>query len=185
MPGAGDIDDLLTPPNWRPGQDPINEVEAQELFHRARALAKQGADDFGGLIQNAPDREERLEAYQRHWHAQRRMDESILFERRQIHKAFLQYRREQAEPTNGGRKQSKQETSYPELSQRLPAGAQPLPMHGSLPMYNGVQQTHRPLSLWNHNDTASPSMGSYHLHQHLQSMGKFECPPTSFSNAKA
>ena len=171
FPSMGAVDDFLTPPNWLPGQDPIDEAEAQQLYDEARELAKQNADDYANLIEHNPDREERLEAFQKHWQAQRRMDESILVERSKIHKAFLQFKREQAELASGKRKQSKQETSYQGLPQRPLISAFPQSHWSLFPGFQSVQQAQLPGDPRTRNDTPSPPLGAYHLHQRLQLMG--------------
>lgn len=176
FPALGAIDDYLTPPNWRLGQDPINEAEAQQLYDRARELAKQHADDFVNLVRNDPNREERLEVFHQRWHAQRKMDESVLLERRKIYIAFLQFKQEQAELANGLRKQHKQEASYQEIFQRPLAGTLRLPLQSSFPAHYGVQQAHRPGYMWDRSDTPSPPLGAYHLHQRLQLKSKLDVP---------
>lgn len=166
---------LLAPPNWYPGQDPISEAEAQNLYDGARLTARKEADYIASLIENADDREERLETLEKHWHSQLRMDELIFRERCKIRTDFVQSQPERIEDTDGMHKLPKQNAPYRELSQRSLGGTLPSPMFGLHPASDGSQQIHQVPTGWNRKNTPSPSTGIHQPHGHLKLTGKIRC----------
>ena len=167
--------DLLAPPNWFPGQDPIREAEAQDLYDRARVTARKEADYIASLIEHADDREERLETLEEHWHSQLRMDELIFRERCRIRTDFVQSQPQRIEHTEGLHKLPRKNAPYRELSQRSLAGALPSPMIGLHPVSDGSQQIRQVPMSWNRKDTPSPSIGTHQPHGHLKLTGEIEC----------
>ena len=94
IPGVGHLGDLLAPPGWKLGDEPISEAESQKLFAASRAQAKdllnQSMSEASHLssADQAKHGAEKNEQYQ----TQRALDEYLLVERVKLH-AFWQERK--------------------------------------------------------------------------------------------
>ena len=94
IPGVGHLGDLLAPPGWKPGDEPVDEVEAQNIFAASRLKAKEVLDESmseTGQLSNA-DREKRAAEKNAQYQAQRILDEFLLIERIKLHQ-FWQERK--------------------------------------------------------------------------------------------
>lgn len=160
--GTEHVSDLLSPPNWQPGQEPIDEGEAKQLFDEAREIARRSADDFAKSIQQGEGHDQRLADFKKRCQAQRKLDELVLSERCAIRKAYLQYKREQADVINWQRDQYKQSALHQDC----------VPRHVLRGFHQGIHRANVLGGFANGNDTFSPPVGAFHLQNRLQSMGK-------------
>ena len=88
IPGIGHLGDLLTPPGWELGDEPINEVEAQQLFAASRSQAKVMLDQSMTEINrsSSADQEKRSTEINAQYHIQRALDEYLFVERVKLYK---------------------------------------------------------------------------------------------------
>ncbi|KAI4120468.1 MAG: hypothetical protein LQ338_006999 [Usnochroma carphineum] len=136
IPGVGHLGDLLTPPGWKPGDEPISFNRARLLRHQAHAVAKKKLDDSiaefkdlkGAAFQEASD------LRNEEWQNLNDLSKLIFEERVKIWKEFQDWK------MKGGQ----------ELVKHLPAVGHP-PSSNSHPaagpVVNGQQarHTHRPI----------------------------------------
>ena len=94
----GHLRDLLAPPGWKPGNEPINEVEAQKLFASSRLKAKEMLDEYvsqTGHLSGA-DQEKLWAEKNAQYQTQRSLDEYLLIERVKLHKFWQERKHKQA-----------------------------------------------------------------------------------------
>lgn len=97
IPGVGHLGDLLPPPGWKLGNEPVDEVEAQNIFAASRLKAKQMLDE--GLSEteqlSSADRDKHSAEKNAQYQAQRILDEFLLMERVKLRK-FWQERKQKS-----------------------------------------------------------------------------------------
>ena len=109
VPGLGHIGALLTPPGWKPGDEPITDIEAEWLYDQSRALAakslnmvvsrRENTTSANYLQRNAEEIEQ--------WQRQLKMDIICLQERKWIYarwrerEAFRATQAQQQRPVQG------------------------------------------------------------------------------------
>ena len=88
IPGLGHLGDLLVPPGWKVGEEPIDEAQAQSIFEASRLKAKEMLDkDVSESVQlPKADRDKRSAERSAQYHRQRGIDEYILTERVKLHR---------------------------------------------------------------------------------------------------
>ena len=88
IPGLGHLGDLLVPPGWKVGEEPIDEAQAQGVFEASRLRAKEMLDKDVSESAQLPkaDREKRSAERSAQYHRQRGIDEYILTERVKLHR---------------------------------------------------------------------------------------------------
>lgn len=95
IPGVGHLGDLLTPPGWKLGDEPIDEAEAQNLFAASRLKAKKMLDE--GMREtghfSSTDHEELCAEKNAQYQTQRTLDEYLLVERVKLYN-FWQERKQ-------------------------------------------------------------------------------------------
>ena len=144
IPGIGHLGDLLPPPGWKQGDDPINEAEAQKIFAVSRSQARNKLDQsIGETSQLSNADQEKLHAEKNaQYQTQRILDEYLLLERVKLHK-FWHDRKQ---------KQSQQQKSQPQQHRRVElepsTRLQPLqpPAETSMIAYQRHQQSLVPAS---------------------------------------
>ena len=93
--GIGHLGDLLPPPGWKQGNDPINEAEAETIFANSRFQAKVKLDrsmSEASHLSSADQEKLRAEENAR-YQTQRLLDEYLLLERAKLYK-FWQERQQ-------------------------------------------------------------------------------------------
>ena len=95
IPGIGHLGDLLAPPGWKPGDEPINEIEAQRLFTASRLKAKEMLDASISEIErlSSADQEKLSAEKNTQYQTQRTLDEYLLTERVKLYN-FWQERKQ-------------------------------------------------------------------------------------------
>jgi hypothetical protein len=90
IPGIGHLGDLLTPPAWVPGSDPINLDEARKLYQQARTRARIVLDlDVRETKKMSTEEQEKQDAEaDKKWRIQLQLDQLILSEREKIYKGW-------------------------------------------------------------------------------------------------
>lgn len=88
IPGIGHLGNLLTPPGWKLGDEPIDEAEAQRIFEASRLKAKESLDEGMSEIEqmSIADQEKNRVEKEAQYHTQRNIDEYLLMERVKLHK---------------------------------------------------------------------------------------------------
>lgn len=99
IPGLMHLGDLLTPPGWKCGDDPIDEAEAQKVYDEAREKARRAlvVSSTESSRAEGPDIEKRLDERDMQWQTQLKLDEYILTEQKRIYNAWKQHRTKQAQ----------------------------------------------------------------------------------------
>ena len=94
IPGIGHLGDVLPPPGWKQGDDPISEAEAQRIFAVSRSQAKDMLDQSVSEMRHLSiaDQEKLSTEKNAQYQTQRMIDEYLLLERVKISK-FWQGRR--------------------------------------------------------------------------------------------
>ena len=144
IPGIGHLGDLLPPPGWKQGDDPINEAEAQRIFAVSRSQARDKLDQSISETSHlsSADQEKLHEERNTQYQTQRMLDEYLLLERVKLHK-FWHDRKQ---------KQSQQQHSQPQQHRRFElepsTRLQPLqpPAETSMIAYQRRQQSLVPAS---------------------------------------
>lgn len=94
VPGLGSLENLLTPPDWQPGDEPIDEDQARILYVSARDRAKKtldaSAEEIG--ILSIERQEEHYAGKRSEWDRQRKLDNVLLQERIKIYQAYQVYK---------------------------------------------------------------------------------------------
>ncbi|KAL8790297.1 MAG: hypothetical protein Q9213_000649 [Squamulea squamosa] len=153
IPGIGHLGDLLTPPNWRIGDDPIPPKLARELYREAYDAAKKCLADTvaefkdlkGAAFQEASD--QRNQEWQNHSN----LAKLILDERVRVYQMYQERRRQQsqADQRRPGRQVPALRVQHPSPPkvQGLPVGVagpdrytygQSHPQNGFLSLSNGI-----------------------------------------------
>lgn len=90
IPSVGHLGDLLTPPDWVPGNDPITIVEATKLFQQARtratALLNLAAKKIGVL--NTKEQGQQDIEGQKKWEIQLKLDQILYAERKHVYETW-------------------------------------------------------------------------------------------------
>ena len=143
IPGIGHLGDLLPPPGWKQGDDPISEAEVQRLFAVSRSQAKEELDQSISEISHlsSADQEKLRDEKNAQYQTQRALDELLLIERIKLHQFW--YDRMQ--------KQSQQKHSQPQYRRSEPnplTRPQPLqpPVETSMMAYQRHQKLLVPAS---------------------------------------
>ena len=144
IPGIGHLGDLLAPPGWKPGDEPVDEAEAQKLFQASRLKAKQmldeGMSESGQL--SSVDQEKRRAEQDAQYHAQRNLDELVLIERVKLHKFWQERKQKHFHQIHSQPPQNRQAEPKPRIR---PQPLQP-PVETSMTAYQRHQQSLIPAS---------------------------------------
>lgn len=87
IPGLGHLGNLLVPPGWKEGDEPIKPQEAQELYNEARKEAHDALENMKEDIDMLPkeEQEKRSEERDKEWSKQFKKDDLIFRERIKIY----------------------------------------------------------------------------------------------------
>lgn len=87
IPGLGHLGNMLVPPGWKKGDEPITPKEAQELYNEARGKAQDALEKMKEDIDKLPkeEQEKRSEERDKEWSKQFKKDDLILRERIKIY----------------------------------------------------------------------------------------------------
>lgn len=144
IPGIGHLGDLLAPPGWKPGDEPISEAEAQKIFAASRLKAKkmldEGISDTGQL--SCADQEKRSAENNAQYQTQRTLDEYLLIERVKLHNFWQERKQRHSQQVHSHPQQNRQ--SEPKPTTR-PQPLQP-PTETSMIAYQRQQQSLVPAS---------------------------------------
>lgn len=90
IPGLGHLGDLLVPPGWKEGDEPIKPQEAQELYNQARKEAQDGLEKTNEDMDMSPKEEQdkRSEERDNEWSKRFKKDDLILRERIKIYDEY-------------------------------------------------------------------------------------------------
>ncbi|CAD6570319.1 MAG: hypothetical protein ASARMPREDX12_003450 [Alectoria sarmentosa] len=170
IPGIGHLGDLLAPPGWKTGDEPIDEAEAQKLFAASRLKAKELLDEditVTGQLSSA-DQEKRSAEKNAQYQIQRALDEYLLIERVKLHK-FWQERKQ---------KLSQQLHSQPQQHRQSEARPQPMqpPAETSMIAYQRQQQFLVPASPHLYGPSPPVSGGTLNARIHFMQQGSTDVP---------
>ena len=86
LPGVGPLENYLTPPHWRPGNQPMNADDARSLFNGLRNMARAQIESHLAEDARHPPAQQaaRRALRDRNWEQQRRLDQIVLNERIKI-----------------------------------------------------------------------------------------------------
>lgn len=144
IPGVGHLGDLLTPPGWKLGDEPIDDAEAQKIFAASRLEAKEKLDE--GITETAQlssaDQEKRIAEENAQYQTQRLLDEYLLIERVKLHNFWQERKQKQFHQLHSQPQQHLQ--TEPKLKTR-PQPLQP-PAETSMIAYQRHQQSLVPAS---------------------------------------
>ena len=144
IPGIGHLGDLLAPPGWKLGDEPINEVEAQAIFAASRSKAKEMLDQSMSeaahlsSADQAKHSAEKNEQYQ----TQRTLDEYLLVERVKLNSFWQERKQKQFQRLHS---QSQQHRQLEPKPANRPEPLQP-PTETSMIAYQRHQQSLIPAS---------------------------------------
>lgn len=142
--GIGHLGDLLAPPGWKPGDEPISEAEAQKIFATSRSQAKvmlnQSMSEASHL--SSADQAKHSTEINGKYQTQRAVDEYLLVERVKISNFWQERKRKDFQRVHSQTQQHRQVDPKP--ANRL----QPLqpPTETSMVAYQRHQQTLVPAS---------------------------------------
>ena len=99
IPGIGHLGNLLLPPGWKQGDDPIDEAEAQRIFAVSRAEARDKLDQSANETSHlsGADQEKLHEDINTKYQTQRMLDEYLLLERVKLYKFWLDRKQKQSQ----------------------------------------------------------------------------------------
>lgn len=144
IPGVGHLGDLLTPPGWKLGDEPVDEIEAQKIFAASRLKAKEMLDDSVGEIEqlSSADQEKRSSEKNTQYQTQRTLDEFLLIERVKLHRFWKERKQKQFHQLHSQPQQDRQS------EHKLRTRPQPLqpPVETSMIAYQRHQQSLVPAS---------------------------------------
>lgn len=95
IPGVGLLDDVLQPPGWKEGDEPINARAARLLFNEARQQAKNKLKASVDETKHLPaeQQEKRNAERDKQWDAHFKLDELLLAERINVYDMYQERRR--------------------------------------------------------------------------------------------
>lgn len=144
IPGLGHLGDLLVPPGWKVGEEPIDEAEAQSIFEASRLKAQEMLDREVSESRQLPkaDQEKRSAERSAQYHRQRGIDEYVLVERVKLHRFWEDRKHKQSHQVHSQTQQNHQSES------KLNCSPQPLhpPAETSMLAYQRHQQSLVPAS---------------------------------------
>lgn len=144
IPGVGHLGDLLTPPGWKPGDEPIDEAEAQNIFAASRLKAKEMLDKDMSETEQLSNADQKKRSVERNaqYQTQRALDEYLLIERVKLHKFWEERKQKQSHQLHSQPQQDRQ----PEPTAKYrPQPLQP-PTETSMIAYQRHQQSLVPAS---------------------------------------
>ncbi len=88
--GVGHLGNLLVPPGWKEGDEPITPQEAQELYNTARKKAQDALNKTNEDVETLPKEEQdkRNEERDQKWSSQFKKDDLLLRERTKIYDQY-------------------------------------------------------------------------------------------------
>ena len=115
IPGIGHLGDLLVPPGWNQGDDPINEAEARRIFAVSRSRAQEMLDQSIRENSHLPSADQQKLAMEKNaqYQTQRALDEYLLMERIKIYHFTCSRKQKQTEPKHSQAQQSRQLETKP------------------------------------------------------------------------
>ena len=144
IPGIGHLGDLLVPPGWNQGDDPINEAEARRIFAVSRSQAKEMLDQSIKENSHLPSADQQKLAVEKNaqYQTQRALDEYLLLERMKIYQLTCSRKQKQPQQKHSQAEQYRQFESKPGTR---PRPLQP-PAETSMIAYQRHQQALVPAS---------------------------------------
>ena len=171
--GIGHLQDILPPPGWKQGDDPINEAEAKRFFVESRARAKDMLDQSTSETSHFSSADqERLTEENRKYQSQRALDEFLLLERVKLYHFWRDRKQKQSQQT---RSQPQQTPQFELTPTTRPQPIQP-PAETSMMAYQRHQQSLVPASP--HLYVPSPPLSGGTLNARINYMmqGKIDLP---------
>lgn len=175
LPGIGHLGELLTPPGWVPGTDPITTAEAMKLFQESRMRAtavlnlavKRPAKKL-----SAEEQEKRDLGWQKTWDNQLKLDQIVYGERKKIFEDW-----QAAEAKSGRGQQAGLQRQY--RPGDTPPGILPRPHDPptgtSAYAYTQYMQSQLHTSPHVHATNPPLSAGSGSIHDRLQELQRSTC----------
>ena len=164
--GIGHLGDLLIPPGWKQGDDPVNEAEARRLYAVSRSQAKEMLDqsvkEIGHL--SSADQEKLTVEKNAQYQTERALDEYLLLERIKLYKSWYDHKQKQLPQKNSQTQQNYQSDIKPGV---LPQPLQP-PAQTSMMAYQRHRQSLVPASP--HLYASSPPLSGGTLNSRLNTM---------------
>ena len=144
IPGIGHLGDLLVPPSWTQGDDPINEAEARRIFAVSRSQAKEMLDQSVRGNSHLPIADQQKLAAEKNaqYQTQRALDEYLLLERIKIYQFTCSRKQKQPQQKHSQAEQYRQFETKPGSR---PRPLQP-PVETSMIAYQRHQQALVPAS---------------------------------------
>ena len=172
IPGLGHLGDLLVPPGWNLGDEPIDEAEAQSIFEASRLKAKEMLDkemSESGQLPKA-DQEKRSAERSAKYHRQRGIDEYVLMERVKLHRFWQERKHKQSHQVHSQSQQHHQSESKPNYP------PQPLhpPAETSMVAYQRHQQSLVPASPHLYGPSPPLSGGTLNARIHFMQQGMID-----------
>lgn len=166
IPGIGHLGDLLTPPGWKLGDEPINEADAQRIFAASRSQAKEMLDQSMSEINHLSraDQEERSAKRTAQYHTQRALDEYLFIERVKLYKFWQERKQKQVQELHSRSQKNRQFETKPA---NRPQPLQP-PAETSMIAYQRHQQSLVPASP--HQYAPSPPLSGGALNSRINFM---------------
>lgn len=176
IPGIGHLKDLLPPPGWKQGDNPISEVEAQRIYAVSRDQAKEMLDESTSETSHLSGAEQEKLAMEKNakYQTQRLLDELLLHERAKLYHFW--YDRTQ-KPS-----QQKYAQSQSQLHGRFEAkpGARPQPLQPpaqtSMIAYQRHQQSLVPASPHLYAPSPPLSGGTLNARINFMMQGRIDSP---------
>ena len=172
IPGIGHLRDLLPPPGWKQGDDPISEAEAQEIYAVSRDQAKESLDRSISEISHLPsaDQEKLTVEKNAQYQTQRLLDEFLLSERAKLYYFWRDNKQKQS--------QQKQSQSHRRFEAKPVTRPQPLqpPAETSMIAYQRHQQSLVPASPHLYAPSPPLSGGTLNARINLMMQGKIDDP---------
>ena len=169
IPGIGHLGDLLAPPGWKTGDEPIDEAKAQKLFAASRLKAKEILDEgitVTGQLSSA-DQEKRNAEKNTQYQIQRTLDEYLLIERVKLHKFWQERKQKLTQQLHSQPQQHRQ--SEPKTNTR-PQPLQP-PAETSMIAYQRQQRFLVPASPHLYGPSPPVSGGTLNARIHFMQQG--------------
>ena len=172
IPGLGHLGDLLVPPGWKVGEEPIDEAQAQSIFEASRLRAKEILDkDVSESVQlPRAEREKRSAERSTQYHRQRGIDEYILMEQVKLHRFWEGRKHKQSHQVHA--------QQHHQSESKLNHAPQPLhpPAETSMVAYQRHQQSLVPASPHLYGPSTPLSGGTLNARIQFMQQGMIDVP---------
>jgi len=167
VPGIGHLGDLLTPPGWSPGNDPITTVEAQKLFQQARTRARTLLDLSIKQNKNLSEEEQQkrdVEEDQK-WQAQLKLDQVVCSERQKLYENWQALKAQVLQAQQAGLQRQYRPENGPRQGAPQPHD---LPTGTSAHAYTEYQQSQ--VNVFPHDYAPSRPLSAGSIHNRVQEL---------------